>query len=273
MALTNDQITAQNFKDFYSEIRPYLNGNSPLAVNTFNKSDLYDTTEKIVGRWIDGRPLYQKTCVTTVPTTTVDGTYVQVALDNDTTHKLVSGYGFFVQTNNAIRAIPNLNLAVLSGVNAGLVTQVKVIQDENSTINLGNNFAGWSGYQAYVTIQYLKVNDIQMSISDGNEYSTDEQLVGHWIDGKPLYQKTIVQNLTLPINSAQVNFGDISDLHIDYGTVVELAFNEDGYWVNQSDVAIWLRKPNNNFGGRSTLTNVARTGTAYITIRYTKTTD
>lgn len=32
MALTSDQITAQNFKDFYDAIRPYLNGGN---ANTF----------------------------------------------------------------------------------------------------------------------------------------------------------------------------------------------------------------------------------------------
>lgn len=37
-----------------------------------------------------------------------------------------------------------------------------------------------------------KVDDLD----DLNTYSTDEKVVGTWIDGKPIYRKTIVQRLT-----------------------------------------------------------------------------
>ena len=66
MSLTNDQITAKNFKEFYEAIRPYLNGSFPTAIaNKFDKANMYSTDEQIVGRWIDGKPLYQKTFVQT----------------------------------------------------------------------------------------------------------------------------------------------------------------------------------------------------------------
>lgn len=52
MALGPDQITAINFKEFYARILPYLNG---AGAND------YSTEEKIVGSWIDGKPVYQKT--------------------------------------------------------------------------------------------------------------------------------------------------------------------------------------------------------------------
>ena len=66
MSLTNDQITAKNFQEFYAQIRPYLNGQVPPVFNKFSKSDLYSTDEKMIGRWIDGKPLYQKTYSDTV---------------------------------------------------------------------------------------------------------------------------------------------------------------------------------------------------------------
>jgi hypothetical protein len=31
-------------------------------------------------------------------------------------------------------------------------------------------------------------------IKEGHNYSTDEQVIGTWIDGKPLYEKTIIVN-------------------------------------------------------------------------------
>ena len=52
MALTSDQITAKDFKEFYDRILPYLNGAG---------GNDYSTTEKVIGSWIDGSPLYQKT--------------------------------------------------------------------------------------------------------------------------------------------------------------------------------------------------------------------
>ena len=51
-----------------------------------------------------------------------------------------------------------------------------------------------------------------------NTYSTNEQIIGKWIDGKPLYRKVI--KLNCPIcpkegNSADANT-DVSSLNIDY---------------------------------------------------------
>jgi len=52
MALDPEQITAKNFKEFYERILPYLNGAG---------GNDYSTDEKVIGSWIDGKPLYQKT--------------------------------------------------------------------------------------------------------------------------------------------------------------------------------------------------------------------
>lgn len=47
MALTNDQITAQNFKDFYDQIRPYLNGGiTPTTNGGTGNADGYIRTGK-----------------------------------------------------------------------------------------------------------------------------------------------------------------------------------------------------------------------------------
>ena len=60
MALTNDQITAQNFKDFYQQILPYLGKSG--GGGSMN----YSTDEQVVGTWIDGKPVYQKSFATTL---------------------------------------------------------------------------------------------------------------------------------------------------------------------------------------------------------------
>ena len=38
-----------------------INPSYLVVANKFNKADLYSTTEKVVGCWTDGRPIYQKT--------------------------------------------------------------------------------------------------------------------------------------------------------------------------------------------------------------------
>jgi len=61
MAIQNDNtlVTKGDLKALYSDkIAPYLGQN--LALKT-NVSDYYSTDEKVVGVWIDGRPVYQKT--------------------------------------------------------------------------------------------------------------------------------------------------------------------------------------------------------------------
>lgn len=110
-------------------------------------------------------------------------------------------------------------------------------------------------------------------VSADSVYSENEQMVGYWKDGKPLYQKTLVfDNIT--ITTTQQNLGDLSSLNIDYGTIVDVNGYENGdrYFLNSSFIRCWLRIPLNNIGFIST--DGSRTfAPLYITIQYTKTTD
>lgn len=102
-------------------------------------------------------------------------------------------------------------------------------------------------------------------------YSTEEQMVGYWIDGKPIYQKTINFG-ALPNSTAKnvahgiANLNQITDI---------TAIGYDGnYWsfnfaaettiyfiyVGTTDIVIWCNKDKS-------------TATAYVTLQYTKTTD
>ena len=72
MSLTNPNslVTEERLNQFYGQILPYLGGMSEVLANKFSKSDLYSTDEKLIGVWIDGKPLYQKTYVINNPDTT-----------------------------------------------------------------------------------------------------------------------------------------------------------------------------------------------------------
>ena len=57
----NNVVTEERLAQFYQQILPYLGGMPDILANKFNRADLYSTDEKLIGRWIDGKPLYQRT--------------------------------------------------------------------------------------------------------------------------------------------------------------------------------------------------------------------
>lgn len=273
MSLTNDQITAQNFKDFYNAIRPYLNGQVPTFANAFNKSDLYSTDEKIVGTWIDGKPLYQKTIEIEISSAN-DIVYTPVGASIDTVASLIAlrvdggtnktGFAFAVSTNDET----NQSTIVY-------VTSNRATSHPNSVFSYTANQTAVIGRPVLVTIQYTKTTDTAIKVGDGNDYSTDEQIVGTWIDGKPLYQKTI-SGVISAINTPVI-IDTLSDLDVlveAKGNIYISASDQipvlHGYIENANadqirflNGAIQVVSPFNN-----RLSKVVT-----VTIQYTKTTD
>lgn len=195
MSLANDQITAQNFKDFYNGIRPYLNGQVPTFANAFNRSDLYSTDEKIVGCWVDGKPLYQRTFVSNEPFTISDNTdnYNRVIADA-TNIELVSSEGFMVHSSGLRETLPALYTSTDGLTYYSFIVKLSTIDGVPKiciriSIKASTSSKSFSGY--FVTVRYTKTTDTAIKVGDGNDYSTDEQIIGTWIDGKPLYQKVV----------------------------------------------------------------------------------
>ena len=110
------------------------------------------------------------------------------------------------------------------------------------------------------------VNDTKGSVMN---YSTDEQVVGTWIDGKPLYQKTISNLSKNTTMNAWNDIANVSTLDIDkiiYSEAVWYGSADDGVMQvsavrNKTSNMLKVLAPNLNV----TITDV--------TIRYTKTTD
>lgn len=270
MALTNDQITAQNFKDFYGQIRPYLNGQVPTFANQFSRSDLYSTDEKIIGQWIDGKPLYQKT---------IDFG----ALPNNTTKSVnhniqnidyvVNLFGAaYKSSDGVVNTLPCYNRNIYG---AELVS--------NSTSIMVTTFADRSAFsESYVTIQYTKTTDSAIKVGTGTDYSTEEQIIGTWIDGKPIYQRTIQDTIPTTSGTAEKRNIDISSWNISRLLSTEQSFIADELYVgnggsyvsdsvNQTKVYVFNLPPLSLVITNSVPTNSGKT--IYITVRYTKTTD
>lgn len=114
-----------------------------------------------------------------------------------------------------------------------------------------------------------------------HHYSTTEQVVGTWIDGKPIYEKTILSSQGLP-NTNPFTLVDGSSLSVDsYIDKTFFIFGEnadnviitvkDGY--TQPDASFNLYYSNKNIV-LNRVSDVVWLGFVWgITIRYTKTTD
>lgn len=235
MALTNDQITAQNFKDFYEQIRPYLNGQVPTFANQFSRSDLYSTDEKIIGQWIDGKPLYQKT---------ISFGNITLAANAETTSYVTDPVCAFIERLIGWEGTSSNNGIISTYINPTAATQswqltyaevdgawkfrLRGTRKLTSSIDF---------YNVYTTIRYTKTTDSAIKVGTGTDYSTDEQIIGSWIDGKPLYQKTYVMtdfsNKTVGTNSSRISIAhgisSLGDVVSMYG-VVKFSYDNGATW-------------------------------------------
>lgn len=268
MSLTNPNkvITEQRLSDFYQGILPYLGGMPEMIANKFSKGDLYSTEEKIIGQWTNGKPVYQKVVIVENP----DNSWGENSYGVENIELLISadarfninnswwGSEYYISNSEYIRSLfLNPFFRVQSTYN---ITKVVVI------------------------IQYTKTTDSAISIGSETDYSTDEKIVGTWIDGKPLYQITVEYDASSMIFDGQTTnqLPIIRDVSID--TVVEfrgIFGREDGgardffntpstrvdNIIYQTQINIGLN-PNTVYF----LSKNSTTKKLWITLQYTKTT-
>lgn len=259
MSLTNDQITAQNFKAFYDEIRPYLNGQIPTFANSFSRSDLYSTDEKIIGCWTDGKPLYQKTFLNFAPTNTVLIENVDTVVNWSCLRNL-SG----TDTNWYQIADGNENTNDLS---------VKIDNHNLKLVPPGSYYN--AGNVVHATFQYTKTTDTAIKVGTGNDYSTDEQIVGTDIDGNYVYQITGVftnptLNTRISLSSIVPNNADAVRVTEAYG--VRANDNVSLYAKSNSDLfQAWVNHYSEYDHWDLLISSNEAVNKAVITFRYTKT--
>lgn len=272
MSLTADQITAKNFEEYHKRILPFLNGSFPTPiVNKFSKGDLYSTDEKIVGQWIDGKPVYQKTIEFAQTLPAGNATTVAHGITNLDVPTCFIVNGSLHTTGGNVVPFPTI-----SSLTASLVG-VQSITASALNVSVGSNYTGdWTINGGVFTLQYTKTTDSPISIGDGNDYSTDEQVVGSWIDGKPVYQKTISCG-ALPNTTTKTVAHNITNLkrviHLDgYGYRSSDGNSQPLPYASISNYFVSVNVVGGNIelyaqGDRSSFEE------SYITLQYTKTTD
>lgn len=120
----------------------YLNGNK-LQYGAGGGGVRYSTDEKVVGTWIDGSAIYEKTIyVDSFPNNTSKNLSTPANLD-----MLIDSFGFMKSTTltGYFRTLPFA---------AGGSNDVRV--DLNGGTLRVVTFSDWSGYDGYLTIRYTK---------------------------------------------------------------------------------------------------------------------
>ncbi len=122
-----------------------------------------------------------------------------------------------------------------------------------------------------------KILEIQEKINNMNTYSTEEVKTGGiWINGKPIYRKVVSTSInnftgekTIELNTANVDIFINGRVLLDTAnlTAIDTAGSSTSYYVRK-----WVyRKTNNTVMVTTNMTDL--TGTIYVVVEYTKTTD
>lgn len=183
----------------------------------------YSDKEIIIGKWSDGRPLYRK-CFKTEISGITDGTYKTfniVNLPNVNEIKSITGT---VNTSGTIQPIPYQN----NNMDRNIKYQY-VKSSSNITLITNVNYVA----TVYTVVEYTKTTDAVNSFSPSmvtssigllNNYSTDEIVIGKWIDGKAIYRK-VVKGTMGTITNAWKTIGSISS---DFDEIINIYGSSKG---------------------------------------------
>lgn len=256
------------------------------CITDLNNSDvqgypplIYSDEEREVGVWIDGRPLYQITI--NIGQLTLDTNFHVISHNISNIDEVVDIKAIMMLENSPYRSYPlpigrpntSPNQNVLISVNS---TEIQYMNNWQSNTHV-----------VYVTFQYTKTTDTAGSgIWNGqggyaHHYSTSEKVIGTWIDGKPLYEKTIVYDCadnsnvqtaySIPSTHFIVTVCDAYFQNSTGGLSQQLRYTwyKDHFWsyiVNNSGHVISIH--------RETADGNWQSGVKFfIIIQYTKTTD
>ena len=158
---------------------------SPSSTKNVGLGECYSLSEKQIGCWTDGKPLYQKTIY--IPSVIYDS-------DWHTVNHNISNLGTVVEVNGILRQ-PSYSYPIPAyrpQYNLGIAIEV-----HSTEIHYMNNWIAAST-DMDITIKYTKTTD---TAGSGNwtpegvpavHYSTNERLIGTWVDNNPLYQRCYV---------------------------------------------------------------------------------
>lgn len=166
-----------------------IGGGSSSAISLESYADKYSEKERIIGSWINGKPLYQ-----------ITKKYNITSLKNEFLipfrYEYINWSFSSVNDNVINKDYTDLNSDLTSGYQIyidNLTNKIKIQTTEEKYLGL-----------CYVTFKYTKeedtINSFNPNMLDRFEgynptiYSTEECVIGMWTNGKPIYQKVLSVN-------------------------------------------------------------------------------
>ena len=122
--------------------------------NLLNNKHTYSTEEKVVGKWIDGKPIYEKTIEFLFP----GYGYNQVIYEFTDLDKCISLNGF-CQTNTYTYLNISCFAGYLEGGESNYENVSLLVVDKKLCLSASRSFDKHSGKSCYCTIQYTKTTD------------------------------------------------------------------------------------------------------------------
>ena len=251
--------------------------------------ECYSTEERMVGCWTDGKPLYQKTWVTNNATT---GSEVNIDVSSLNIDRCVDIFGEYTRITGGYTIQYEFNTFESTGANLfGWLRHSKTAGNITYFINLVTSNHETTNYQ-HITMRYTKTTDTAGSGAwtpsgmPAVHYSTSEQIIGTWVDGKTLYQATVIIDNPTKQQSGSKYYYDTTytDHNIDYVQVMCVSVYDarDSRWydlpynriISSEDIACQkIKQSNGNFSctvhfGTSQNYNITK---IVYTLQYTKT--
>ena len=228
---------------------------------------IYSDNERVIGVWRDNKPLYAKTWVLTVPSAT--GTYSF----NEATPNLEN----VVHTEYSLWGLGERS-------STPWYTPATILFSEQTASYIEFYFesSNYAGRKIYFTSYYTKTTDNAGSgnwNTDGvptHHYSTSEQVIGTWYNGKPIYQKVLTPTVGAGYNSLAHGISDLDECIKIWGTC---KYNNRAEWLSLPYVSTALNYEI-TLGNVTASNYILEAGAGFtsfedvrIVIEYTKTTD
>ena len=163
---------------------------------------------------------------------------------------------------------------IMVGDESAATNNTKLLIETDTLETLGTEVV--NSLDGNETTKAPSVQAVNNKFNEISTYSTEEKVIGTWINGKKLYEKTIYINTGSTADTdvviANLNIDNIEYLKIKDGSI----FSNNNWWdvnfyySNTIYAATYIRPEENAIKGKY---GSYILGTGYITINYTKTTD
>ena len=133
--------------------------------------------------------------------------------------------------------------------------------------------------QNAITTVQGEISNLENKVNSGHVYSTDEKVVGKWIDGKTLYEKTYIGTGSSTDSTDYFFDNDIVNLDIIVECNITAKITETASAASEipnmqllgGNLSISYVKTTNKFSIRQLQTSGSSTFVFNMTVRYTKT--